>query len=448
MASEEKIPPAGESVNEVTFVKWTRQDGEAVKEGDPIAEVETDKANADLFASSSGVLKYAAGVKIGSVLKIGALFATIDANAKPSASAATPAAPAHAGPAGTNVATSGPASATAKPTPAAAAAAPAKSSANLDDLSPAARRAAAETNVNLAGLTGTGRGDRITKEDIELAASGNGSATAGSSSAATTPAPTAPTKAVAATQPTPVAQGTGPTLIAGTGATRRAPMSKIRKRIAENLVKAKNTTAMLTTFNEVDMSAIMKLRSTYKEVFEKKHGIGLGFMGFFVKACCIGLKEFERVNGQVDGDDVVLFDQVNMGVAVSTERGLTVPVIKNAQTMSFAKIESEIKRVATAARDGKLGIDEMSGGTFTITNGGVFGSLLSTPILNPPQSAILGMHTIQQRPMAVDGKVEIRPMMYLALSYDHRIIDGKESVSFLVRVKQMLEDPTRLMLDI
>jgi 2-oxoglutarate dehydrogenase E2 component (dihydrolipoamide succinyltransferase) len=225
-------------------------------------------------------------------------------------------------------------------------------------------------------------------------------------------------------------------------------MSKIRKRIAENLVKAKNTTAMLTTFNEVDMSAIMKLRSTYKESFEKKHGIGLGFMGFFVKAACIGLKEFERVNGQIDGDDVVLFDHVHMGVAVSTERGLTVPVLKNAQNMSFARVESEIKRVAIAARDGKLGIDEMSGGTFTITNGGVFGSLLSTPILNLPQSAILGMHTIQQRPMAVDGKVEIRPMMYLALSYDHRIIDGKESVSFLVRLKQLLEDPQRLLLDV
>ena len=232
------------------------------------------------------------------------------------------------------------------------------------------------------------------------------------------------------------------------GGMRRVPMSKIRKRIAETLVRAKNTTAMLTTFNEVDMSAIMKLRATYKESFEKKHGIGLGFMSFFVKACTIALKQYERVNGQLDGDDVLLFDNVHMGVAVSTERGLTVPVVKHANNMSFAKIETEIKRVAIAARDGKLGIDEMSGGTFTITNGGIFGSLNSTPIINPPQSAILGMHAIVERAVVIAGKVEVRPMMNLALSYDHRIIDGKESVSFLVRVKQLLEDPTRLMLDV
>jgi 2-oxoglutarate dehydrogenase E2 component (dihydrolipoamide succinyltransferase) len=213
-------------------------------------------------------------------------------------------------------------------------------------------------------------------------------------------------------------------------------------------VKVKQQTAMLTTFNEVDMSAIMGLRTKHKEAFEKKHGVGLGFMGFFVKACTIALKEFERVNGQIDGDDIVLFDHVHMGVAVSTERGLLVPIIKHADQMSFAQIESEIKRLAMGAKDNKLAMDEITGGTFTITNGGVFGSLLSTPIINGNQSAILGMHTIQQRPIAVDGKVEIRPMMYVALSYDHRIIDGKDSVSFLVKVKQLLEDPTRLMLDV
>ena len=432
MASEEKIPPAGESVNEVTFIKWAAQDGSAVKEGDPIAEVETDKANADLFASSSGVLKYSNSVKPGTVLKIGAIFATIDANAKPSAAGIAPAG--HAGPAGTN----GPAApltpAASKPAVASPAVipppppAPTKAG-NVEDLSPATRRAAVEGNVDVSKISGTGPSGRITKEDVVAV----GAAPAAMPS---TPA-VAPTPAALATQS--VQSGAG---------MRRVPMSKIRKRIAETLVRAKNTTAMLTTFNEVDMSAIMKLRATYKESFEKKHGIGLGFMSFFVKACTIALKQYERVNGQLDGDDVLLFDHVHMGVAVSTERGLTVPVLKHADEMSFAKIESEIKRVAMAARDGKLGIDELSGGTFTITNGGVFGSLNSTPIVNPPQSAILGMHAIVERPVAIAGKVEIRPMMNLALSYDHRIIDGKESVTFLVRVKQLLEDPTRLMLDV
>jgi 2-oxoglutarate dehydrogenase E2 component (dihydrolipoamide succinyltransferase) len=302
----------------------------------------------------------------------------------------------------------------------------------VEDLSPATRRAAVEGNVDVSKLSGTGPGGRITKEDVVAA---------GSSSTAAPSAPVAAQQGQRAVPSTQVQASVG-------GGIRRVPMSKIRKRIAETLVRAKNTTAMLTTFNEVDMSAIMKLRATYKESFEKKHGIGLGFMSFFVKACTIGIKQYERVNGQLDGDDVLLFDHVHMGVAVSTERGLTVPVLKHADQMGFAKIESEIKRVATAARDGKLSIDELSGGTFTITNGGIFGSLLSTPILNPPQSAILGMHAIVERPVAIAGKVEIRPMMNLALSYDHRIIDGKESVTFLVRVKQLLEDPTRLMLDV
>jgi 2-oxoglutarate dehydrogenase E2 component (dihydrolipoamide succinyltransferase) len=437
MATEEKIPPAGESVTEVTFIKWARQDGEFVKEGDPIAEVETDKANADLYADASGVLKYKPGVTQGKVLKIGEVFATIDASAKPTATATAPSAPAAAPkPAGATPVNDS------KPI-----AAPVNSPVNaskIEDLSPAARRAAAEGNVDVSKLVGTGPGGRVTKEDIEK--TGNGvPAAAASSSSTSTAAPA--TAAAALSKPSvPNTQSTAPVLSAG--GMRRTPMSKIRKKIAENLVRAKNTTAMLTTFNEVDMSAIMKLRTQYKEPFEKKHGIGLGFMGFFVKAVAIGLKEFERVNGQIDGDDVVLFDNVHMGVAVSTERGLTVPVLKYAEQMSFARIENEIKRVATAAREGKLGIDEMSGGTFTITNGGIFGSLNSTPIINPPQSAILGMHAIVQRPVAIDGKVEIRPMMNLALSYDHRIVDGKESVSFLVRVKQLLEDPTRLLLDV
>ena len=465
MASEEKIPPAGESVTEVTFIKFTQPDGAAVNEGDPIAEVETDKANADLFASTKGVLTYAAGIAAGSVIKIGTVFATIDANAKAAEPKSTPSTGAsHSGPVGTNQPSNAPAATgtavtgattgTLPPPPAA----PSKVG-NVEDLSPAARRAATEGNVDVSKLAGTGPNGRITKEDVEgTAAARPATTTAGgvppnagaSQQPSVPPTPNAPT--TQPSQPTQPTQFSQPTVqsspASSANGTRRAPMSKIRKRIAENLVRAKNTTAMLTTFNEVDMTAIMRLREQYKAPFEKRHGIGLGFMSFFVKACCVALRDFERVNGQIDGDDFVLFDYVHMGVAVSTERGLTVPVLKNAQNMGLAKIESEIKRVATAARDGKLGFDEMSGGTFTITNGGVFGSLLSTPILNLPQSAILGMHTIQQRPMAVDGKVEVRPMMYLALSYDHRIIDGKESVSFLVRLKQLLEDPTRLVLDV
>lgn len=455
MAIEVTIPGLGESVTEVTFLKWSRQDGEFVKDGDPVAEVESDKANADIPASGTGVLKYKSGVAPGTVLKIGALIATIDPSAKPTATVA-PAATATVAPAATATAAATPAKPAVGSSPSEAnkpLAAPVNSPVNaskLEDLSPAARRAAAEGNVDVAKLTGTGPGGRITKEDIEK--TGNGAAApaaapvaaaASSSSSVAAPATAA---ANLSKSNVPSTQSTAPVLTAG--GMRRVPMSKIRKKIAENLVRAKNTTAMLTTFNEVDMSAIMKLRTQYKEPFEKKHGIGLGFMSFFVKACAIALKEYERVNGQIEGDDVVLFDNVHMGVAVSTERGLTVPVLKYADQMSFAKVENEIKRVATAARDGKLGIDEMSGGTFTITNGGIFGSLNSTPILNPPQSAILGMHAIVQRPVAIDGKVEIRPMMNLALSYDHRIIDGKESVSFLVRVKQLLEDPTRLLLDV
>jgi 2-oxoglutarate dehydrogenase E2 component (dihydrolipoamide succinyltransferase) len=229
---------------------------------------------------------------------------------------------------------------------------------------------------------------------------------------------------------------------------KRVPMSKIRKRIAQNLVQAQQTAAILTTFNEVDLSNIMALRAKYKDRFQEVHGVGLGLMSFFSRAVVLGLKEFPRVNAQLDGDDVVYFNHVHLGIAVSTDRGLAVPVLRNADRMSFAKIESEIKRLANATRDGKLGLQELSGGTFTVTNGGVFGSLLSTPIINPPQSGILGMHTIQKRPVAVGDKVEIHPMMYVALSYDHRLIDGRESVSFLVRVKEYLEDPARLMLEV
>jgi 2-oxoglutarate dehydrogenase E2 component (dihydrolipoamide succinyltransferase) len=419
-----KMPAVGDSITEATLIRWTKNDGEAVGMDEPIAEFETDKSNVDVPSTAAGVIK--TSVKPGTVVKIGSVIAQIDTDAKASATAKT-AAPAAAPSAPKTAAPSAPATPVAKASP--------------EDLSPAPRRAAAELGVDTSKIEGSGKGGRVTKEDVERAAStksaSNNSAAAPSASVAPPAAPSKPASAPPA-----------PVKVNAVEGTRRTPMSKIRKRIAETLVKVKQQTAMLTTFNEVDMSAVMALRSKYKEGFEKKHGIGLGFMSFFVKACAIALREFEKVNGQIDGDDIVTFDHVHMGVAVSTERGLLVPVLKHADKMSFAQIESEIKRLALGARDGKLAPDELSGGTFTITNGGVFGSLLSTPIINGNQSAILGMHTIQQRPVAVGDKVEVHPMMYLALSYDHRIIDGKDSVSFLVRVKNLLEDPSRLLLDV
>jgi 2-oxoglutarate dehydrogenase E2 component (dihydrolipoamide succinyltransferase) len=288
---------------------------------------------------------------------------------------------------------------------------------------PSVRKLSAESGVSPENVQGTGKDGRVMKGDM-LAAIASGAK------------PSAPAMARA---PSPQSDAERE---------ERVRMTRLRQTIATRLKEAQNTAAMLTTFNDVDMSAVMHMRSQYKEPFEKKHGVGLGFMSFFARAVCIALREFERVNARIDGEEVVYHDYVNLGIAVSTERGLTVPVVKNADQMSFAQLESEIKRVATAVRDGKLALEEMSGGTFTVTNGGVFGSLLSTPILNPPQSGILGMHAIQDRAMVVNGEVKVRPMMYVALSYDHRLVDGRESVSFLVRVKQLLEDPARLLLDV
>jgi 2-oxoglutarate dehydrogenase E2 component (dihydrolipoamide succinyltransferase) len=334
----------------------------------------------------------------------------------------------------------------------ATAAAPAATSAKTEELSPSVRRMVAENNLDVAKITATGPGGRVTKEDVltHIENAGDDSdteveAVPVAEKPVTKPAgkPRVESPATPATPPP-----ASPVLAFDADGTRRTPMSKIRVNIAKRLVEAQHTAAILSTFNEVDMSEIMNLRTKYKDRFQEVHGIGLGFMSFFARAVCLGLKEFQRVNGSIDGGDVIYHNYVNLGIAVSTDRGLTVPVLRNVQDMSFAKIESEIKRVANASRDNKLGLAEMSGATFTITNGGIFGSLLSTPILTPPQSGILGMHTIQKRPVAIGDKVEIRPMMYLALSYDHRLVDGKESVSFLVRVKQLLEDPARLMLEI
>jgi 2-oxoglutarate dehydrogenase E2 component (dihydrolipoamide succinyltransferase) len=421
-----EVPAMGESVAEATLLSWHKAEGDYVDLDEPICEMETDKANVDVPAPAAGVI--ALSGKPDETYAVGDVIGTIDPDGKPGEESAEPSTPATAD---KQVAEGDGQAVKSDETRSAAAV----SADKLEDLAPAVRRMVAEHGLDPDQINGTGRGGRLTKEDVLR----HVDAKAGSPTPATPP--TEPKKQAAppptTTSPKPAAAGT-----------RRVAMSKIRKRIAQNLLNAQQNAAILTTFNEVDLHAVMAMRSSYKEPFKEKHGIGLGFMSFFAKATCVALREFERVNAKIDGDEMVFHDHVNLGIAVSTERGLMVPVIKSVEEMSFATIESEIKRVALAARDGKLGLDEMSGGTFTITNGGVFGSLLSTPILNPPQSGILGMHTIQQRPVAVDGQVVIRPMMYIALSYDHRMVDGKESVSFLVRIKQLLEDPARLLLDV
>jgi 2-oxoglutarate dehydrogenase E2 component (dihydrolipoamide succinyltransferase) len=419
----------GESVTEAVLLKWHKSDGEVVKENEPIAELETDKANVDVPAPASGVFKRVK--KEGETVKIGETIATIDPAGKPSAkpqaaSAASTAAQSPGAPGG-GIASSKSASGNSK------------SATATEEQRPSVRRIAEENKVNLASVKGTGPGGRIIKEDVVKAIEEPGQEDAGDERAGDVDHMAAITSsAPPSAQPTTGEQS----------GTRRQPMSKIRKRIAENLVRAQQTAAILTTFNEIDLHNVMEIRAKYKERFEKIHNVGLGFMSFFARAVVLALKEFPRVNAQIDGNDIIYHDYVNLGIAVSTERGLAVPVLRNVEQMSFAKIESEIKRLAAATRDGKLSLQELSGGTFTITNGGVFGSLLSTPIINPPQSGILGMHAIQKRPVVVNDEIKIRPMMYVALSYDHRLVDGRESVSFLVRVKEYLEDPARLMLEI
>jgi 2-oxoglutarate dehydrogenase E2 component (dihydrolipoamide succinyltransferase) len=445
MAINVAIPSLGDSVAEAVLSKWLKEDGDYVKDSEVIAELETDKANVELPAPRAGVFKKS--VAAGTTVKIGQVVGSIDEKATAPAKATPAKATA---PAAVEAAPAVVAKSATPATPAPAAGKEAKAPATLSDLGPAARRVVTEAGIDPASVEGTGPNGRITKEDAVRAAAAPPQpkrtpppepATPATPATPITPAIPAAAATLANPAPTPVATGDGVT---------RTPMTKMRKKIAERLVAAQHTAAILTTFNEVDLTEVMALRARHKESFEKLHGVGLGFMSFFVRACCQAFREFPRVNGQIDGEDVLTFDHVHMGVAVSTERGLVVPVLRNAHEMSFAKIESEIKRVALAARDNKLSPTELSGGTFSITNGGVFGSLLSTPILNPPQSAILGMHTIQKRPVVVgpNDEIKVRSMMYLALSYDHRLIDGKESVSFLVRVKQLLEDPSRLLIGV
>jgi 2-oxoglutarate dehydrogenase E2 component (dihydrolipoamide succinyltransferase) len=422
MATPIVVPGLGESVTEATVAKWMKKVGDPVKADEALAELETDKVTQELYAPSAGTLGEITAPE-GSVVAIGAVIGQITDGAVAAAAPAKPA-PAAA------PQSAAPAPAAAPATPAATAKSPA-----AETLSPAVRKMVAENNVDPSQVAGTGKDGRLTKGDVTAHL-------AKPAAPQISPAPQPPAARPAPQPEVPhVPRALAP-------AEERVPMTRLRRRIAERLKQAQNTAAMLTTFNEVDMGAVMALRDQYKESFEKRHKVKLGFMGFFVKAAIQALKEIPAVNGEIDGNDIIYKNHYDIGVAVGTEQGLVVPVVRDADRMSLPQIEARIGELGKRARDGKLAIEDLMGGTFTISNGGVYGSLMSTPILNPPQSGILGMHKIQQRPMAVDSKVEIRPMMYLALSYDHRIIDGREAVTFLVRLKECLEDPQRLILEL
>ena len=415
MSVQVEIPSMGESVSEVILLEWLKGNGERVEQDEPLCVLETDKANVELPSPASGALKHLQPTD--TTLAIGAIIAEIEESAASApASKPEPAAPEPAPP---------------KPEPV---------------LSPAVRRLVEEHELDPAAIEGTGKDGRLTKKDV-LAHLKILSAPE-PAQPPPAPEPTQPLPALEPAQPSPAPEPTPSPAPTGPDPIRREPMSRLRQRIAEHLVAAQHNAAMLTTFNEIDMSGVMQLRAKYKERFAQVHGASLGLMSFFSRAAVLALGEFPAINAQIDGTHIVYHDFVNLGIAVSTERGLVVPVLHHADQMSIAQLESHIKRLALSARDNKLAMNELSGGTFTITNGGVFGSLLSTPILNAPQSGILGMHAIQERPVAVEGQVVIRPMMYIALSYDHRLVDGQQSVSFLVRLKELLEDPARLLLEV
>jgi len=419
MSIEIKVPPLGESVSEATIARWLKQAGDTVQVDEPVAELETDKVTLEVPAPATGVLS-AVAVAEGATVGVNAVLATLEEGAAAAQPAPKPVSAAPAAPAPSPV----PAPAA---TPAPVSAAP---------LSPAVRRLVEENNLNPAAIAATGKDGRLTKGDV-LQAIENGAAAAPAAVAAASPVPATPAP-VAPRQDNPREE--------------RVPMTRLRKVVARRLKDAQNTAAMLTTFNEVDMSAVMALRNEYKENFEKTYGVKLGFMSFFVKAVIEALREFPAVNAEIHGDDIIYKNYYNIGVAVGTPQGLVVPVLKDADTMSIAETEASIAAFGQKAREGGLTMADMSDGTFTISNGGVYGSVMSTPILNPPQSGILGMHNIQKRAVVISGdkgdEIVIRPMMYLALSYDHRIIDGREAVSFLVRIKSMIEDPRRLVLGV
>jgi len=400
MATEVKVPVLGESITEATLGEWLKKPGEAVQADEPIASLETDKVSVEVPSPVAGVMGEWA-VKVGDTVEVGAMIATIEAG---DGSAAKPAA--------------------AAPAATAAQQAPAVPNDSPAALSPSVRRAVLETGVDPSNLKGTGKDGRLTKDDV-LAAK--------------------PAAAPAAAAPLPVA----PSVAAATGRKEeRVRMTRLRQTIAKRLKDAQNTAAMLTTFNDVDMTAVIEARAKYKDLFEKKHGVRLGFMGFFTKAATMALKDIPSVNASIEGDEIVYHDYADISVAVSGPGGLVVPVIRDADQMSVAQIEKTIGDFGKRAKDGTLKMDEMKGGTCTISNGGVFGSLMSTPIINPPQAAVLGLHRIEERPVVRDGQVVVRPMMYLALSYDHRLIDGREAVTFLVALKNAIEDPTRILIDL
>ncbi|MGO9921880.1 MAG: 2-oxoglutarate dehydrogenase complex dihydrolipoyllysine-residue succinyltransferase [Isosphaeraceae bacterium] len=431
--TEITVPSVGESITEGTLARWLKADGSLVEQGDPLFELETDKASSVVAAPAAGMLKI--GVAEGQTVAIGAAVGTIDPNGAPGPSAA----PAKAA--------RGSEDRRAERDPSSPVAAPVSGRGDSGlPLSPAVRRLVAEEEVDVAGVTASGPGGRITKGDVlafletprpglsQIAGPLPGAAPAGD---ATQPPPAI----------RPLASASARTSAAAPRETRKR-MSGLRQRIAQRLVEAQQTAAILTTFNEADMSRVLELRSRYKEPFQSRHGVALGFMSFFVKAAIEGLKAFPAVNARIEGNEIVYQNFYDVGVAVSTERGLVVPIVRDADRLSFAAIEKTIGEFANKARDGMITVDDLQGGTFTITNGGVFGSLLSTPILNPPQSGILGMHAIKKRPAVVDDQIVARPMMYLALSYDHRLIDGREAVGFLIRVKDGIENPERMMFEI
>ena len=447
MAVEVKIPALGESVSEGVIARWLKQSGDVVRTDEPLLELETDKAAMEIPATGAGRLEIL--VPEGSTVQVGAVVARID-DSNGGAAAKKPAAKAERASAPPAARAAAPAAAATPP--------PAKADASEGDeppLSPAVRRLVAENSIDPASVEGTGKGGRITKEDVLRHVESKASAEAAPSAAKSEPAPAAakaepeesavpPELARPSPSPTPERR---PPASSGEDV-ERVPMSRLRKRIAERLVEAQHTAAILTTFNEIDMSGLMSLRKRYKERFEKIHGVGLGFMSLFARACVLALRDVPVVNASIEGEDVVYHRRVHLGIAVATEAGLVVPVVRNADSKSLADLEKAIGELAKLARDRKLTPDHLSGGTFSITNGGVFGSLMSTPILNPPNSGILGMHKIEDRPVAIEGQVVIRPMMYVALSYDHRLVDGQQAVTFLVRVKERIEDPARMLLEV
>ncbi len=468
MAVNVEIPEVGESVTEVILVEWLKSDGDYVQKDEPICVLETDKADIELPAPASGALSRIS--KEGETIEVGGNVATIDDNAEKSTAkkSAVKEAPKpeakqepkqkEEGMSSQKQEASGQTKAPEQPreqTQLETKDNGKKAAVAEPELSPAVRRIVEEFELDPSEINGSGKDGRLTKEDVmryvKEGVSGRSKPEGKEKDSVSKEKPTSPKPVENKSDDKPVASpesvDEGAIQFDQDG-TKRVALTKIRKKIAERLVKAQQTAALLTTFNEIDMKALLDLRKKYKESFENKHGVGLGMMSFFARACVYALEECPRMNAFLDDDEIVYHQNINMGIAVSTDRGLVVPVVHNTNEMSLAKIELEIRRLATAAREGKLGINDLSGGTFSITNGGVFGSLLSTPIINMPQSGILGMHTIQERPVVVKGQIEIRPMMYVALTYDHRMIDGKEAVTFLVRVKQMIEDPARLLLEV